>query len=109
MPKLPERFFNPSEVHYPGPQDIVCIDGRWTQMLSGPQDALVRYLDDGENVPGINFGNYDFNESSEFNAEDLLNAGKITEVEFYRIHFAAEENTRRNIGMVKVGGRYISK
>ncbi|HTY39658.1 MAG TPA: hypothetical protein VMC43_01020 [Candidatus Paceibacterota bacterium] len=104
-----ESQLNPEfpETEHPGLLDVVQLDGRWAQVRGG--GGLVSYLDTNEVVP-INWSQFEMTEPIHRDVNNLdTTPFSMSEKERGHLHFAAGENTLKNIGTITVFGAYRSK
>lgn len=95
----------------PSMLDLICLDGRWAQVFSGPFDSTVGYLDDGSRA-SVDLREYRltqvFNTHVEIMAQ--VTGHKLTAAELARIHTGVtgegEDEQRLN---VRVFGEYQKK
>ncbi len=87
--------------------DLVKLDGRWAQVISGPERSQVIYLDDGSG-DAVDWGDYELARSLGTHVRLLQEREKaFSDEELARIRWGSEQDTTPDlINEVSVFGEY---
>ncbi|MBI5404698.1 MAG: hypothetical protein HY976_00560 [Candidatus Kerfeldbacteria bacterium] len=92
----------------PGMLDLVRLDGRWAQVMSGPETSIVTYLDDGASSD-IRWSDYRLLQKLDTHVENLVRRTGLSLIpeEFSRIHTGPDQRTHADAANdVHVFGEY---